>query len=63
MVEFQRKEYVPARRQMFVLNSGSYVSSLGTTKKPLTIRQALRLLNQLEIQFLENYIQTQKENK
>lgn len=51
---FMTKEYVPSARQMFVLNRGSYISSLGTGKKPLTVGSALRLLNQLEIRQLEN---------
>lgn len=46
-------EYVPAERQMFVLNRSTYIGSLGTGKKPLNVGQALRLLNNLEINLLE----------
>ena len=53
---YMTKEYIPSARQMFVLNRGSYISSLSITKKPLTIGSALRLLNQLEIRQLENIL-------
>ena len=53
---YMTKEYIPSARQMFVLNRGSYIFLLDTTKKPLTIKTALRLLNQLEIRQLENIL-------
>jgi len=48
------REYVPSARQMFVLNRGSYISSLGTTRQPLTISRAITLLRKLEIAYIEN---------
>ena len=50
------REYIHPRRQMLVLNRGSYISTLGTTYKPITIGQAISLLRKLEIAHIEKLL-------